>query len=106
MTAGMTWLGNASQSARHWRIRCHPAAVSGPPSGAIRAPRPARDPGEIRIPIQQAGDIRAGQPDRDVFLRPHQPGDQAADLVGAAEVPSLYPDGAEQAAAQLSGDPV
>jgi len=37
-SAGMTWLGNASQSARHWRIRCHPAAVSGPPSGAIVPP--------------------------------------------------------------------
>ncbi|MGH3186938.1 MAG: NAD(P)/FAD-dependent oxidoreductase [Streptosporangiaceae bacterium] len=37
-TAGITWLGSASHSCRHCRIRRHPAVVSGPPSGAIVPP--------------------------------------------------------------------
>ena len=38
MTAGMTWLGSASQSRRQRRIRRYPVAVSGPPSVAIVPP--------------------------------------------------------------------
>ena len=65
-----------------------------------RAARPAHYPGHIRIPQQQAGEVRVGQPDGDILSRPHQVRYQAAHLVRAAEVKPLHPDGAEQVAAQ------
>ena len=45
MTAGITWLGSASHSCRHCRIRCQPVVVSGTP---VRRPQGQLAPGHAR----------------------------------------------------------
>src|SRR6185437_5515726 len=83
MTAGITWLGKASHSWRHRRMRSPPAVVSGPPSGAIVPPDLRTMWARRGSRSSRPGNVGAGQPVGGVILRPTSAVPGACQPVGA-----------------------